>query len=580
MDQPLTVALLLLLCLRGRAQLQTSCPYRCQCFMPDQVLCADESMSSLPRNMSRQVKDFIVMTTAVSYLFPHTLEDSPQLTKLIFLSNALRSINSQSFEHLIELQELEISGNPSLEHLYLGTFSKQGNLSKLLLNFNRLKTVLPGMFEPLKQLDVLQMKNNIISDLPSFIFSNCHKLRVLDLSQNQLQEMKTETFSGLVGLEVLKMSHNLLSNLTHETFCAFPHLTELHLDSNKIAQLNDGIFSVLTSLRELNLRGNLLTTFSDRVFGFQSSSLKDLNLQGNRLTQLSSISALTSLTNFVLSSNRLSNLTEDIFRNVTALENLDMSENQLDFLPRAVFRDLLNLKMLNLHKNHLSIVDAKLFEDQMYIQQIYLSENRFQTLPDGLFEPFFMQHSMRLHGNPWRCDCGMRYLHHWLTSHGQGVQMLERVLCESPNFLKKLPIMSIDSDQLVCHLSEDKTHYASSACSLQESNGTLTIKCRASKCKPLTVNVHFQEDDGSIKEHVLKNEPDYSQCINETTSEKHYPYSSRSGSNTGSFGDDVKRMTLWMKERKEEESISLERSCVLLFQVSQSIELEKLNTLG
>uniref|UniRef100_A0A8C5G0J4 LRRCT domain-containing protein n=1 Tax=Gouania willdenowi TaxID=441366 RepID=A0A8C5G0J4_GOUWI len=471
MDQPLTVALLLLLCLRGRAQLQTSCPYRCQCFMPDQVLCADESMSSLPRNMSRQVKDFIVMTTAVSYLFPHTLEDSPQLTKLIFLSNALRSINSQSFEHLIELQELEISGNPSLEHLYLGTFSKQGNLSKLLLNFNRLKTVLPGMFEPLKQLDVLQMKNNIISDLPSFIFSNCHKLRVLDLSQNQLQEMKTETFSGL-----------------------------LHLDSNKIAQLNDGIFSVLTSLRELNLRGNLLTTFSDRVFGFQSSSLKDLNLQGNRLTQLSSISALTSLTNFVLSSNRLSNLTEDIFRNVTALENLDMSENQLDFLPRAVFRDLLNLKMLNLHKNHLSIVDAKLFEDQMYIQQIYLSENRFQTLPDGLFEPFFMQHSMRLHGNPWRCDCGMRYLHHWLTSHGQGVQMLERVLCESPNFLKKLPIMSIDSDQLVCHLSEDKTHYASSACSLQESNGTLTIKCRASKCKPLTVNlVNFTQISALVK---------------------------------------------------------------------------------
>uniref|UniRef100_A0A3B4Z138 LRRNT domain-containing protein n=1 Tax=Stegastes partitus TaxID=144197 RepID=A0A3B4Z138_9TELE len=86
----LTLLLQLLLCHTGSTDLQTSCPYRCQCFTPGQVLCADERMTSLPNNISRQ---------------------------LIFINNAIRSINAQAFEHLTELQELDISGNPWLEHL-------------------------------------------------------------------------------------------------------------------------------------------------------------------------------------------------------------------------------------------------------------------------------------------------------------------------------------------------------------------------------------------------------------------------------------------------------------------------------
>ncbi|KAM6918496.1 uncharacterized protein FYW49_008120 [Xenentodon cancila] len=510
--------LLILLCCNSNSNSQGFCPYKCQCFTPDQVLCSDERMTSLPTNMSTQVKEVIVITSAVTYLFAHTLQENPQITKLVFLNNMLRSIHSNAFEYLTELQELEISGNPWLQQLFLGTFSKQENLTKLLLNFNRFSTVLPGLFDSLKQLETLQMKSNIISYLPAFLFMNLNSLRTLELSHNKLEEMTNETFSGLERLEILKMNYNLISNLTINTFHNLSQIVELHLEGNKIAQLSDNIFSALTKLRVLNLRGNHLTSFTDKVFGFESSHLEELNLQGNRLTELSSLSSFSSLTDLILSFNQLSSLQENLFTNVTALENLDLSENLLTSLPERIFKDLLSMNTMNLHRNNLSTVDPKLFEDQVLIQRLYLSDNQLENLPAGLLDPFIMQHTVRLHGNPWKCDCHMWYLHDWVLRNSRNIEMLDRVLCETPYFLRKQTITSINKDQLVCQLFKDDAAHLST-CSLQASNDTMTIKCKTAKCSAMTVKVQCQQDDGSFREHILKNESDDFQCSNETVTE-------------------------------------------------------------
>lgn len=513
----LTLFLLLFLCHKSNTESQTVCPYKCQCFTPAQVLCADERMAYVPSDMSKQVKDFIMMTSSLAYLFPHTLAESPQLTKLVFLNNILRSVHTHAFVNLTQLQELDISGNPLLDHLFKGTFSNQGNLTKLLLNFNKFHTVLPGLFDSLKELEILQMKGNIISHLPAFLFLNLHNLRVLDLSQNKIEEVKRETFSGLARLEILKLNNNLISNLTDVLFHNISQLIELHLEWNKISQLDDDVFSILTKLKVLNLRGNLLTTFSDKVFGFEASHLKELNLKDNRLTDLSSLSRLTSLSDLVLASNQLSNLPGDIFRNVTLLENMDLSENQLTFLPDSIFSELFSIKAIHLHKNNLSKLDPKLFEDQNLLQQLYLSDNHLETLPLGLFDPFAIQHTVRLHGNPWKCDCHMWYLHDWVLRNSQVIEMLDRVFCKSPVFLRSQTIASIDRDQLVCPVSRGETSDLSS-CSLQASDDTMIIKCKVDRCAPLTVKVQFQGAEGSIKEHILKNEPEPFHCSNETMS--------------------------------------------------------------
>uniref|UniRef100_H3CQX2 LRRCT domain-containing protein n=1 Tax=Tetraodon nigroviridis TaxID=99883 RepID=H3CQX2_TETNG len=487
----LALLLLLLVCQKANTDSQISCPYRCHCFTSAQILCGDGGISYLPRNVSRKVKEFILMSSDLQYLFSHTLAESTQLTKLVFLNNALRSIHSQAFEHLAELQELEISGNSRLDNLFPGTFEKLGNLTRLMLNYNAFKSMPPGMFDSLTQLETLQMRGNILSDLPPFLFRSLCNLFVLDLSLNKL--------TG--------------SNLTADTFQNVSRLTELHLEGNNISELPDDVFFVLTELKVLNLRGNLLTAFSDRVFGFKASNLNELNLKGNKLKQLHPLGGLSSISNLVLSSNKLSSLPEEIFWNLTSLEYLDLSENQLASLPGTIFNGLLGMKTIHLNHNNLEPTGTpEMFEDQVLVEQLFLSNNRLEALPPGLLDHFTMQYTMRLHGNPWKCDCHMRYLHDFVLENSQNVETLDRMLCESPVFLKKRPVASIKRDQLVCSFSNGLGR-----CSQETHNHTTVFKCKVDKCSRMTVKVQFEEDDGSVKEHVLNLQPELSHCRNETT---------------------------------------------------------------
>lgn len=508
----LAVLLLLLICQKANTHSQISCPYRCHCFTPAQILCGDGGISYLPRNVSRKVKEFILMSSDIKYLFSHTLAENTQLTKLVFLNNALQSIHSQAFEHLAELQELEISGNPRLDNLFPGTFEKLGNLTRLMLNYNAFKSMPLGMFDSLKQLETLHMRGNNISDLPPFLFQSLYNLFVLDLSLNKLKGVNKKMLSGLGRLEILKINNNLLSNLTADTFQNVSQLTELHLEGNKISELPDDIFFALTELKVLNLRGNLLTTFSDRVFGFNASNLKELNLKGNKLKDLHPLRSLSSISDLVLSSNQFSSLPEDTFWNMTALEYLDLSENQLTSLPGTIFNGLLGMKIIHLNHNSLSELDPKMFEDQALVEQLYLSDNKLETLPPGLLDHFAMQHTVRLHGNPWKCDCHMWYLHDLVLRNSQDVEMLDRMVCGSPDFLKRRPVASLQRDQLVCSLSK-----GSGRCSQETHNNSMVIKCKVDKCSQMSVKVQFEEDDGSIKEHVLNLQPELSHCRNETT---------------------------------------------------------------
>lgn len=505
MSKPLLISLLLLfLALDWSISQSDMCPYRCQCFSPAQVLCADDRMSSLPQNMSRQVREFILMTSSVSYLFANSLDDSPQLFKLIFLNNAIRSIHAHTFQHLTQLQELEISGNPWLENLYLGTFSTLCNLTKLMLNYNRFKTVLPGMFASLKQLDTLQMKGNIISHLPPLIFLNMSSLRVLDLSLNKLEVLTRQTFSGLGKLEILRLNHNLLRNLSSDLFSDLAILAELHLEGNKISQLSGSVFTNLTNLKVLNLRGNLLDTFGGNMFGLPVK-LQELNLKGNHLREIAPLGCLSSLTVLDLSSNQLSALHRDVFKNITNLENLDLSDNHISVLPGTIFNDLFNLKFVSLKANNLSKIEPRLFEDQARIQKLHLSYNRLQTLPEGLMDTFSIHHTLQLHGNPWKCDCGLWYLHDWVLRHGQNVEMLDRTLCESPGFLNRRSLDSVDKEQLVCHMAKEHSVDVRN-CLLQVTGDAVIIKCKVETCLPLTVKIQLQDEGGNVKEHVVRNE--------------------------------------------------------------------------
>lgn len=494
--------LLLHCCPEANSDSQISCPYRCQCFTPQQVLCAYAGLPYLPRDTSSKIREFVIMSSEMHYLFSHTLPSSPHLTKLVFLNSNIYSIHSQAFEHLLELQELEISGNPALVQLLPGTFAKQGNLTTLMLNYNNLETLFPGVFESLAKLEFLQLKGNNISEVPSFLFRSLQELRVLDLSLNKLRVLREETFAGLAELEVLSINNNLVETLPADTFRNSSELTEIHLEGNRISELANDTFA-LTKLKVLNLRRNLLTTFSDRVFGQEASNLTELNLSGNKLMEVSPLGRFMSLSTLLLASNQLHQLPQGFFRDMLALDYLDLSENKLSLLPEMLFIDLTGISAIHLHKNNLSRLEPRQFEGQSLLQQLYLSDNQLQSLPEGLFDPLAIQHTVRLHGNPWQCDCHLRYLHSWALKNRHSVETLDRMLCEGPLYLRKRPVASVTTEQLVCWQPPEQAPDLG-RCRQEFHNDTLTVKCRVGKGSPMTVRVQFLEEDGQVYEHVVR----------------------------------------------------------------------------
>ncbi|XP_029477163.2 carboxypeptidase N subunit 2 [Oncorhynchus nerka] len=503
-----------------------NCPPRCQCFTPTKVMCSEESMRSMPMNISTQVKELVIMTTGMTHLSSITMQYSRHLTKLVFFNNLLQDVSTMAFDRLTGLEELEISGNSWLDCLNPGTFSKQRNLTKLLLNFNRFKSLNDSLFSSLQKLRTLQLKGNIISHLPRQLFQNL-SIHSLDLSLNMLTGVDNELLRGLSQLESLKLGYNMINVLLPDTFHNISHVKELCLQGNQISYLPQGVFSHLQKLEELNLRSNLITNVSSGTFPV---GLKELDLKGNRLVQLSpdSFGHLTSLTHLFLSMNQLTNLPEDVFRNLTGLQNLDLSENQLTSLPGTIFQDLTKIEIVHLQNNNLSSLEAMLFEDQAFLEQLYLSENNLQTLPQGFFDAFLHENVMRLRRNPWSCDCHMLYLYDYVSEHGHLVEDLSNVYCKGPEPLRGQGLVSLERDQLVCPGNFSSIAKATtfqgleekpnpSKCTVQFINDNMTIKCKVTKCSPLRLMVHFKEGDGTTSEYIMRKDwAESSQCSNGT----------------------------------------------------------------
>uniref|UniRef100_A0A2C9JPG1 TIR domain-containing protein n=1 Tax=Biomphalaria glabrata TaxID=6526 RepID=A0A2C9JPG1_BIOGL len=196
------------------------------------------------------------------------------------------------------------------------------------------------------------------------------------------------------SIRVLDLSNNIISNLSDGCFCRYTELQYLNLSSNNIAKLQVGSFASLNKLLELNLRENKLCynnlTFPKGVFGDLTSllllkldensdpstcensnypddsfanltRLKVLHLDGlNNQTLGPGFRALVSLENLTLSSNKkkfcnLISLYNDTFLNVGRIKLLDISHCKLvgSAMENGSLVPLKNLTVLDMSYNFL-----------------------------------------------------------------------------------------------------------------------------------------------------------------------------------------------------------------------------------
>ena len=101
----------------------------------------------------------------------------------------------------------------------------------------------------------------------------------LDLVSEEITALKSRDFVGLNSLEILQLGNNMLSELPDGVFDELTALKSLLLHENRLSELPDGVFDELTALKSLLLHDNRLSELPAGVFA-ELTALETLLLGG------------------------------------------------------------------------------------------------------------------------------------------------------------------------------------------------------------------------------------------------------------------------------------------------------------
>ncbi|KAK5980632.1 Insulin growth factor-binding protein complex acid labile subunit [Trichostrongylus colubriformis] len=428
-----------------------NCPNGCDC-LPDPLI--ESSFSYLCR-WSSLTADFRFPNSSLMRSIQIVCEDSLSLPDGLFASvGGLQHLSIEACRSN-ELSAGLLSPLTNLRSLHLHEMALAGKtfsmsdealeplkrLEKLSITNSRLLQVPKKLLCNLKNLQVLNISSNWITDLP-FADASCvaNQLIIVDFSHNRLESLGAE-LHVLPSVRQLSLSNNRLLSIEKDSLLKCPLLQQLELDNNlledvqylpgnlihinlasnrlsvippSVAELqhlvslnmshnsideNSPTVCASNMLEFLDLSGNSIKIFPARLFPNSTATMVHLHLEKNMIANLKPFELMnfTRLQTLNLVSNRIEQLRDDVFAALHELSTLGLANNSIDVLEPAVFADLA-IGEIDLSHNRLTevpIAIARLFK----LKKIDLSHNKIKKLPQFIFNKISHLHNIDISHN-------------------------------------------------------------------------------------------------------------------------------------------------------------------------------------
>lgn len=274
----------------------------------------------------------------------------------------------------------------------------------------------------------LYLFSNGIEVLISEDFHGMENLEMLDLGQNKLNELPERVFEHLTSLRNLDLSSNQIKHISEESFQGMELLERLYLYNNHIETIHPAAFDGLENLLELKLQNNQLTSLP----ALSMPQLLLLDLSFNALPALGPSDLQTpNLESLKLGGVGLTDLNKELMISLKNLHELDISENQLSAFP-SVLKETRGLIHLSLAGNPMGPLKVQDLQQLGELQELDISSLSLQGLPEEFSQLLPHLRMLTIAENPFNCLCTLAWFPQWLRAQSIILERTEETRCHFP----------------------------------------------------------------------------------------------------------------------------------------------------
>ncbi|XP_053396091.1 toll-like receptor 13 [Mercenaria mercenaria] len=383
------------------------------------------------------------------------------------MKNMLGDLSNLKF--LSKLVMNEISTITIQKDLF--SLMKTNQIKTLEISHYNMKTLSMDFIENFNSLTALYLNSNQIENIK---LSLSKHLKHLYLNYNKLKSFPDFSICGtekdcyFPNLENLTVQGNDITEIGFDNFKCLMKLKTLEFGRNPIKILPNNLLSKLPNLEILQLRFLRANYLTVERLAFKSTSLKMLHIEYTRpatevfesftdtfrfLPNLKSL-RLGSMSMLLLTNQQFSTLLSPL-ANISSFKCFKCLISQD---PKVILIHMRNVIKFDLSSNRITTLSDETFKNYKHLRYLSLRYNAIAVIQESALPMSLLNnlHSLDLSQNPFVCDCNLEWLIKWMrTMHSKEKRIITRYpqeyVCSLPVEKSKLRLSDISFTYKECH---------------------------------------------------------------------------------------------------------------------------------